>query len=413
MITSHPTILLGTAARTINPPQGLPLVGYPSGRPNTGIALDLFARATVLGSAQTKAPSAALIVLDTIGVSPELVKNIRQAAAQQIKGLDPASIMVSATHTHSAPALFFRRGAEGDHTQTAIYGEQTVKTAAETLAAAWKDAAEVLASIARTEVRLGHNRRVVDAEGRATNNWHDVEGRHTGFFNPNVRILLFKDARTQKPRALFSFYACHPVTLGPGNTKVSADYPGHFARAIEAALPGCLAIHVTSGAANINPRNALADDPEKAKPAGDILAQAVLEELPHARPINPTPILTRTETLSLPIAPDARPGHVERAQNSPDGKTVSSEIQVLRLGEIALISSPGELFGEIALAIENCSPFQTTFVAAYSNDNLGYLCTDTARREGGYEPRNAISHETENQILKTSFAALDSAKAAG
>src|SRR5665647_139651 len=85
MITSHPTILLGTAARTINPPQGLPLVGYPSGRPNTGIALDLFARATVFGSAQTKAPSAALIVLDTIGVSPELVKNIRQAAAQQIK----------------------------------------------------------------------------------------------------------------------------------------------------------------------------------------------------------------------------------------------------------------------------------------------------------------------------------------
>src|ERR1035437_2942682 len=88
MITTQPTILLGAAARTINPPLGLPLVGYPSGRPNTGIALDLFARATVFGSAQTKAPCAALIVLDTIGVSPDLVKSIRQAAAQRIKGLD-------------------------------------------------------------------------------------------------------------------------------------------------------------------------------------------------------------------------------------------------------------------------------------------------------------------------------------
>ena len=245
-----------------------------------------------------------------------------------------------------------------------------------------------------------------------TNDWHDVAGRHTGFFNPNVRILLFRDARTQKPRALFSFYACHPVTLGPGNTKVSADYPGHFARAIEAALPGCLAIHVTAGAANINPRIALAADPEKAKPAGDMLAQAVLEELParpphqsHAHPDphrNPPP----------PHRPRGRRRPCRARQNSPDGKTLLSEIQVIRLGDVALVSSPGELFGEIALAIENCSPFQTTLVAAYTNDSLDYLCTDTARREGGYEPTNAVSHETETQILKTSFAALDSACAA-
>ena len=104
MTTNHSTILLGTAARTINPPEGLPLVGYPRGRPNTGVALDLFARAAVFGAAQTRVPAAAIIVLDTIGVSPELVKNIRHAAAAQIKGLDP-QIHHGRRHAHPLRAV--------------------------------------------------------------------------------------------------------------------------------------------------------------------------------------------------------------------------------------------------------------------------------------------------------------------
>ena len=44
------SILLGTAVRTITPPLGVPLVGYPGPRPNTGVALDLCARAAVFGT---------------------------------------------------------------------------------------------------------------------------------------------------------------------------------------------------------------------------------------------------------------------------------------------------------------------------------------------------------------------------
>ena len=40
-------VQVGAAVRTINPPVGLPLVGYPSPRPNTGVSLDLCARALV------------------------------------------------------------------------------------------------------------------------------------------------------------------------------------------------------------------------------------------------------------------------------------------------------------------------------------------------------------------------------
>ena len=297
------TILLGTAAKTINPPVGMLMVGYGNGRANTGVALDLFARAAVFGTVGSEKPAAAMVVLDTLGVAPEFVAKVRKGAAEKIPGLDPAAVMVCATHTHSGPTLSARQFGNDDPGKINAYADQTVNTAAEALAAAWKARSEMRAKIGRTEVRIGHNRRVVDPEGVATNVWPDLEGVHSGFFNPNVRILMFEDARTGKPRLLYSFYACHPVVLGPQNLKVSADYPGYFVRAVEAALPGCMAVHVTAGAGNINPRDAINKDAEKAKPAGDALAKAVLEEMAYLRPINPSPIVVRTETLMLPLRP--------------------------------------------------------------------------------------------------------------
>ena len=178
------------------------------------------------------------------------------------------------------------------------------------------------------------------------------------------------------------------------------------------ALPGCMAVHVTAGAGNINPRDAINKDAEKAKPAGDALAKAVLEEMAYLRPINPTPIVVRTEALTLPLASDSDKNYSKRAQDSTDGQNLTSEVQAIRLGDVAIVSSPGELFGEIGLAIENTSPFNTTFVAAYSNDNLGYLCTETSTREGGYEPRNQISLQMERRLLKTSREVLVEVKSA-
>lgn len=407
----HPTILLGTGCRSINPPLGLPLVGYPNPgqRANRSVGTDLFARAAVFGSPQNGAPSAAIVVLDTLGVSPHLVQRIRHLAAMRIKGLPPEAILVGATHTHSAPSLHRMQFGERELAPSTDYVDQTIENAVVALDGAWQSRAPVCLRVGRTEVRLGHNRRVVDARGRATNEWLDVEGRHTGFFNPNVRILLFEEAVTLQPRAVFSLYGCHPVTLGPGNLQASADYPGYFVQAIEAKLPGCFAMHLTGGAGNINPREGLANDLQIAKQAGDTLARAVLDELPHARPINPAPIRAHAESLVLPLGPDAHQNYSCRARDSVDGKTITSEIQVLRLGYLAIVTAPGELFGELALAIENTSPFATTFVVGYANDNLGYLVTAAGLREGGYESQKLVSPNIEPILLDTARTALVSA----
>ena len=46
---------------------------------------------------------------------------------------------------------------------------------------------------------------------------------------------------------------------------------------------------------------------------------------------------------------------------------------------------PGELFVEIGLAIRSNSPVKFTMVVGYAEDAIGYIPTDRAFEEGGYE----------------------------
>jgi hypothetical protein len=50
-----------------------------------------------------------------------------------------------------------------------------------------------------------------------------------------------------------------------------------------------------------------------------------------------------------------------------------------------MVFLPGEPFVEIALAIREASPLEFTAVAGYAESYIGYIPTDRAFRNGGYE----------------------------
>jgi len=60
-------------------------------------------------------------------------------------------------------------------------------------------------------------------------------------------------------------------------------------------------------------------------------------------------------------------------------------LAALRIGEAAFCFIPGEPFAETGLAIRARSPFLSTFVVGYAEGSIGYIPTDEAYREGGYE----------------------------
>lgn len=68
-----------------------------------------------------------------------------------------------------------------------------------------------------------------------------------------------------------------------------------------------------------------------------------------------------------------------------DEKERTVEVQVITLGELALVGISGELFVSPALNLKSRSPFPFTFVVGYANGYNGYLTTRGSWAEGGYE----------------------------
>ena len=64
---------------------------------------------------------------------------------------------------------------------------------------------------------------------------------------------------------------------------------------------------------------------------------------------------------------------------------VFTEVQVIGINDSVLVAIPAEPFVEIGLAIKQKSAARYSFIAGYSNGCIGYLPTEEATREQGYE----------------------------
>ena len=64
----------------------------------------------------------------------------------------------------------------------------------------------------------------------------------------------------------------------------------------------------------------------------------------------------------------------------------------MRFGDLAVAALPGEVFVEFGLEIKRRSPAGHTMVIHLANDWIGYLPTEEAFAQGGYEPTPAATH---------------------
>jgi neutral ceramidase len=65
--------------------------------------------------------------------------------------------------------------------------------------------------------------------------------------------------------------------------------------------------------------------------------------------------------------------------------TLDYEVQVLRVGETAVVGLPGEPFVELGLAIKLASPTYPTYIAHCTSHYVGYIPTPEALTRGGHE----------------------------
>ena len=406
-------LTIGVQKVCISPPIRTPLGGYIAREGvSSGIHDNLYARAIVLKNKDT---ALAIISADLIGISEKVVKNVRKLVFDST-GIFPGNILVSTTHTHSGPDLLF--GYQG--LASNAYHEVLIHALAGAVYGAWLNP---------QTAELGVNQGWI--EGIAVNR----RNMENGIVDPQVGVL--EAAWGKEQRAILVNYTCHPVVLGPDNLYITADYPGYMLRAVERALEGNVMAIFTNGAAgDINTGHSAelgaigvptsGRTYERAEKIGTMLAGEVIKVAEAMELKTETSLASHSKMVSLPLKSlpskevleellKTKKQHLQtmtkqgvphetiaqtkiakvyvelllnqakKTQASSSSGAVAVEIQVMRMGECAFVSFPGEMFVEIGLAIKKLSPFRHTYIIGYANGYQGYLLTKKAFSEGGYE----------------------------
>lgn len=377
---------IGVASIDITPAVGILLGGYRE-RASTSIGHPLRAEALVC---ERDGVRWALVIAEALGFPAGFVDEVRRGITRRC-GIPASHILVTATHTHSAPLSHPATLARG--TREAAYrrtlGQRLATVVARAVRAARPGNLEATTCAAP---EWGHNRRIRTADGAWANAWEDRQGRHTGFFDPTIQVLGVRRDDGSLDAVLVTF-GCHPVTLGPQSLAVSGDYVSYLKDALEKDGMARTVLFGIAGHANINPRICIRRSPVHARRMGRALARRIAAALRDLRPVAAGPLGACVRPWRIPPGPSRR-------------KRTDTTVMALRAGAAGIVAVPGELFSEYVAWFQEASPSAPTIVLSFGNDYVGYLPTDAAVEEGAYEVRAAAGVGIEGSLRRTVAAAL-------
>ena len=432
-------LAVGTGRCDITPSPGTPQGGWGAQTHQRGLGADmpLYATALVISS---NGVSVAIVDVDSIGFDLEWTTRIINAI-ELLTSIPRAHVRLSSTHTHSGPNTFRLPIITEGLDMVLNYLESLPHRIAGAVWQAQQNQKPVRMGMAYGTCDISVNRRAKMPDGRifVGRNW-DGPVDHT------VGVIRFDDLE-QNPVATILHYACHPTVMAWQNKFVTPDYPG-AARATVEDLLGGMCLFLQGAAGNIGPRRGFTGDLKVYRKLGKILGLEAtkvatgIETLPRVErfvgtmesgtgialyddePVEPPlPLLqVRTRILQLPVkkfraleeleaeaeeyrkelkrlriegteeeirlatAYATQAGmKAEQARLFRDKSTVEWEIKCVRVGDVALLSIPGEPFIEINERVLSASPFKYTLFSGYSNGGFGYMPVSCAFDEGGYE----------------------------
>ena len=95
-----------------------------------------------------------------------------------------------------------------------------------------------------------------------------------------------------------------------------------------------------------------------------------------------------------------------------DRTPILLEVEVLRIGAVAIVSMPGEPFAEIGVAVKEASPFAFTMFCGYSDGiGGGYMPTSREYDQGGYEvDRTPYERDANTKLIAEAIALFEQVK---
>ncbi len=384
----------GTSKIKITPTDPVRMSGYAArSEPFKGVHDDLYASAIVFGNSLTKA---CVITCDVIGFSNEFVDETKQRILKET-GIPEQNILITAVHNHGGP-------------RTRAYGEEPssnettyVKTLQDKLVQIVQESNDrlqpVKIGVGKGTCKMNVNRRARHAEGGV---WL---GRNPdGICDQEVGVIRIDDLSGNTVGLLVN-WPCHATTGGQENYQITGDWPGAAAREIENKYPEAVVMVSAGASGDINPIYGPNDNFDDINAIGQTLADEVINV---AEGIETYP-LKELEVATQVIKAAGKKNSESRMPNvSLDpGPDVDIRVASLKVGNILIAGISGELMNEIGLQIKEDSPYKNTFVYTHCNGNSGYLCTDKAYEEGGYEPMVSRTMPGTEKQIKDAFREMN------
>lgn len=439
----------GAATSNITPWLGVSINGGMTDRTATHIHDEIHARALALDDGETRL---AIVVVD----SCVLDRNLMDEAKRHIErhaGVRPDRVLISATHTHSAPTavpVFQSEPDERYREFLTVRIADSVRRAVNNL-----EPAEIGWGFGSVPEHV-FNRRWKMSEGKISPNpfgrmdqvkMNPVPGspdltEPEGPTDPELAVLSVR-ARDGRPIALLANYSLHYVG-GTRDGEISADYFGMFADRIQALIgvdridPPFVGIMSNGTSGNINNidfRRARAAQPpyEQMRKVAHRVAEEAFRVYGGLQYSNRVPLAARQQEVELATRKPTdeeveRAEDIVRKASPPPFKAVEAIyaretllmrkhpekvvaiLQAFRIGDLGIAAIPAEVFVEIGLEIKKRSPLKKTFTIELANGYYGYLPTADHHARGGYETWRARSSYLEtgaaSRILETVLALL-------
>ncbi len=420
-----PALHLATFAADVTPPEGHPLCGGWI-EPVRGVDDPLRALGVILLGAGAPV---VLCAVDWCGIRNDAHLAWRQALAEAAH-TTMDRVAVQTVHPHNAP--FADTGAqkliEATPGAPPSLDLKFFDRAVQAAAAAAKTSLEkttpfthVGTGRAKVE-QVASNRRIVGPEGKViatrTSATKDPKVRDypEGLIDSWLKTLSFWDG--ERPLAALHYYATHPMSYY-GDGRVSADFCGlarqkralEDGRVFQMYFTGC-AGNVTAGKYNDGAR-------ENRAVLRDRMYAAMVAAWKATERHAVDTFAWRIEPVSLAPRSEKSFGAEASKQDLEDAKAAKAkrgnaafqlawlkrierpiDFTCLDFGKALILHLPGEPFIEYQLKAQELRKDRFVCVAGYGDDGPGYIPTNQAFLEGGYEPTVALAAPSEARMVK-------------
>lgn len=463
-------LYLGAATADISPNLPVALMGQFHMRIAETADTPLYAAVMAIESreGQSGLDTAVFVSCDLVYISAQLRKELRDEVARRIPGFSVNKIVVSATHTHTAPVLeddideasFIYPIPEEGVTKVKDYRALFVRNVANAIVEAWENRTRGSVTWGMERAAVGYNRRTVYKDGSSVmyGNTNKEEFQNLeGYEDHDINALFFWN-EADELLAMSIDVAC-PAQEFEHKTTVNADY-WHPVREVlkkrfgnEVSILGWIGAagdqspHIMYRKAGMARMEELSQKTRMDDIANRIIraVESTYEIVKNDRHKNVT-FFHETENLELPMRIITKEEYIEsekvvndckaqiaadpekapllyakmtwfgdvlkryKAQQENPEATYASEIHVLRIGDAAIATNQFELFTDYGIRIQARSKAVQTFVVQLAGPGT-YLPTEKAIAGGGYSAvcqSNVVGAEGGQVLVDRTIEIIDS-----